>query len=108
MTGGKKSTTEMSETQAMATQFIGRPQRPSVKGPSMNWTSELYHMRAKMTATYERSSAGAVMLKMATIVSVDPIPIRFSALQKTTTSQTELMGVCVRWLILDQKLDPGF
>jgi hypothetical protein len=51
------------------------------------------------------SSAGAVMLKMAVMVSVDPMPIRSRQLQKATTSQTALTGVCVREFTLDQKLD---
>jgi hypothetical protein len=50
------------------------------------------------------SRAGAVMLKMAVMVSVDPMPIRSRQLQKATTSQTALTGVCVRELTLDQKL----
>ena len=61
-------------------------------------------MWAKMTAMYDRSSAGAVMLNTATIVCVDPIPIRFKDMQQSTTSQTPFMGVCVLLLILLQKL----
>jgi hypothetical protein len=50
------------------------------------------------------SSAGAVMLKIAVIVSVLPIPIRSRQLQKATTSQTALTGVCVKRLTLLQNL----
>jgi hypothetical protein len=34
-------------------------------------------------------------LKMAVMVSVEPMPIRFRQLQKATTSQTALTGVWV-------------
>ena len=44
------------------------------------------------------------MLKMAVMVSVLPIPMRSRQLQKTTTSQTALTGVCVCVLTLLQKL----
>ena len=50
------------------------------------------------------SSAGAVMLKMATIVNVLPIPIRSRQLQKATTSHTAFTGVRVMLLTLLQKL----
>ena len=55
-----------------------------------------------MTVAYERSSAGAVMLKIATMVRVEPIPMRFSAIEKKTMSQTALTGVWVYGLTLDQ------
>ena len=48
-----------------------------------------------MTAMYERSSAGAVMLKMDTTVWVDPIPMQFRQQLNKTTSQTALTGVWV-------------
>lgn len=48
---------------------------------------------AKMTAAYERSSAGAVMENIAMIVKVEPIPMRFRAEENMTISQTELTGV---------------
>lgn len=51
------------------------------------------------------SRAGAVMLKMAVMVRVLPIPIRSRQVQKTTTSHTALTGVWVRLLTLLQKLD---
>lgn len=58
-----------------------------------------------MTDTYEMSRAGAVTLKMAVAVSVDPIAMQFRQTLKTTTNQTALTGVCVRWFTLDRKLD---
>lgn len=64
-------------------------------------------LRARMTATYERSKAGAVMLKIATMVSVLPMPMQFKTTAKATTSQTALMGVLVRGLTVDQKLGFG-
>ena len=50
-------------------------------------------LRAKMTVAYERSRAGAVMLNIATMVRVEPMPIRLSAVEKKTMSQTALTGV---------------
>lgn len=59
---------------------------------------------ARITIAYERSSAGAVMLKIATMVSVDPIPIKFRAQEKKTISQTALTGVRVYGLTLEKNL----
>lgn len=47
------------------------------------------------------------MLKMATMVSVLPMPMQFRTMAKATTSQTALMGVLVRGLTVDQKLGGG-
>lgn len=57
-----------------------------------------------MTAMYERSRAGAVILKMETIVSVLPMSIQFKTTANATTSQTAFMGVLVIGLTLDQNL----
>jgi hypothetical protein len=46
-----------------------------------------------MTVAYDMSRAGAVMLNIATMVRVDPIPMRFRAMEKITMSQTALTGV---------------
>jgi hypothetical protein len=48
-----------------------------------------------MTEMYDTSRAGAVMLKIAVAVSVDPMAIRFKATLKDTTNHTALTGVCV-------------
>jgi hypothetical protein len=45
------------------------------------------------------------MLKIATIVNVLPIPIRFNAMEKKTISQTAFTGVWVNELTFDQNLD---
>ncbi len=58
-----------------------------------------------MTAMYDRSRAGAVMLKIATIVWVEPIPMQLRQMLKRTTSQTALTGVCVYELTLLQNLE---
>lgn len=50
------------------------------------------------------SRAGAVILKIAVMVRVDPMPIRSRHVQKATTSQTALTGVWVRVFTFDQKL----
>ena len=94
-TVGKKSTTLMKRTQTMATQLITRPYFPSVNGPSMNFTCFSYTILAKMTAMYDKSSAGAVMEKIATTDCVDPIPMQLSKMANSTTSHTALTGVCV-------------
>lgn len=52
----------------------------------------------------ERSRAGAVILKMETIVSVLPMSIQFKTTANATTSQTAFMGVLVIGLTLDQNL----
>jgi hypothetical protein len=44
------------------------------------------------------------MLNMATMVSVDPMPMSVMQLQNTTQSQTELTGVREYGLILEKKL----
>ncbi len=51
--------------------------------------------RAKITAAYERSSAGAVILKIDIMVRVLPIPIRFRQIERRTMSQTAFTGVVV-------------
>lgn len=51
------------------------------------------------------SSAGAVMLKIETMVNVLPIPIRSKQLQKATTSQTAFTGVLVTGFTLLQNLN---
>lgn len=48
-----------------------------------------------MTAMYETSSAGAVTLKMAVTVSVEPMAMRTRQTLKKTTNQTALTGVWV-------------
>jgi hypothetical protein len=93
LTGGKNSTTLMKQTQEIAMILIGRPHLPSVKGPSIKATLLLYTLCARMTAIYERSSAGAVMLNMLNMVSVDPIPMQLRQILRSTTSQTALTGV---------------
>jgi hypothetical protein len=103
-TVGKNSTELMKMTHVTATALTGLLQRPSVYGPAWKTTRSSYQRWATMTAMYDMSSAGAVMLKMAVMVSVEPIPIRSRQLQKTTTNHTALTGVCVYVLILDQKL----
>lgn len=57
-----------------------------------------------MTAIYDRSKAGAVILKIPIMVWPDPMPIQFRQIAKATTSQTALTGVCVRWFTLLQNL----
>jgi hypothetical protein len=57
-----------------------------------------------MTVAYERSSAGAVMLKIATMVRVLPIPMRLRREEKMTMSQTELRGVSVVELMREKNL----
>ena len=57
-----------------------------------------------MTAIYDRSKAGAVILKIPIMVWPDPIPIQFRQIAKTTTSQTALTGVCVLRFTLLQNL----
>lgn len=44
------------------------------------------------------------MLKIETMVSVLPMPMQLSTMEKTTTSQTALMGVLVRGLTLEKNL----
>jgi len=46
-----------------------------------------------MTAMYDKSSAGAVMLKIAVAVCVDPIAMQLRQILKNTTNQTALTGV---------------
>lgn len=58
-----------------------------------------------MTAIYDRSRAGAVTLKIETIVCVDPIPIQLRQMLKRTTSQTALTGVRVYAFTVLQRLD---
>lgn len=48
-----------------------------------------------MTNAYERSSAGAVMLKIATMVCVEPMPMRLRQHANATINHTALMGVFV-------------
>jgi hypothetical protein len=45
-----------------------------------------------------------VMLKIATMVRVLPIPMRFKREEKVTMSQTELSGVSVVWLTREKNL----
>ncbi len=63
-----------------------------------------YTFRARTTAAYDRSRAGAVMLKMATMVWVEPIPMRLRQVERKTMSQTAWTGVCVVVLILEKNL----
>ena len=56
------------------------------------------------TAMYDRSKAGAVMLKIPIIVWPDPMPIQLRQIANRTTSQTALTGVYVRLLTLLQNL----
>jgi len=44
------------------------------------------------------------MLNIATMVRVEPMPIKLRAQEKMMMSQTAFMGVRVRGLTLDQKL----
>lgn len=57
-----------------------------------------------MTAIYERSRAGAVMLNIAVAVLTDPIAMQFRQTLKITTNQTAFTGVCVYLLIRDRNL----
>ena len=56
---------------------------------------------------YERSKAGAVMLKIATMVWVLPIPMRLSAEEKKTMSQTAKRGVRVQGETREKILENG-
>jgi hypothetical protein len=58
-----------------------------------------------MTDMYDTSNAGAVMLKIAVAVSVDPIAMRFKATLKNATNQTAFTGVCVRSLTFARSLE---
>lgn len=51
------------------------------------------------------SSAGAVTLKMAVAVCVDPMAMQFKATLKKTTNQTALTGVWVLGLTVEINLD---
>lgn len=48
-----------------------------------------------MTDTYDKSSAGAVILKIAVAVCVEPIAMQFRQMLETTTNHTALTGVWV-------------
>jgi hypothetical protein len=92
-TGGKNSTTLMKQTHTMAVILTGRLHFPSVYGPSIKTTLLSYTICARITAMYERSSAGAVMLNILNMVSVDPMPMQLRHMLRRTTSQTALTGV---------------
>lgn len=53
------------------------------------------------------SNAGAVTLKIAVAVSVDPMAMRLRMVLKKTTNQTEFTGVCVIPLIFARNLNQG-
>ena len=106
--GGKNNTVLMNSTHTTDTQFTAAPHRPSVNGPSTNLTSLRYSWCARMTATYDRSRAGAVMLKIAVAVSVEPIAMQVRRLLKTTTNQTALMGVWVYGFTWERNLSRAF
>ena len=57
-----------------------------------------------MTAMYERSSAGAVMLKIAVTVWVEPTAMQLRHILKNTTNHTAFTGVSVYWLTLEKNL----
>lgn len=90
---GKKSMVLMKRTQVMEMILIDFPHLPRVKGPSTKLTLDLYIWCARMTAIYERSRAGAVMLNIAVAVLTDPMAMQFRQTLKTTTNQTALTGV---------------
>lgn len=101
---GKKSIVLMKRTQTMATMLTGFPHLPRVNGPSTKSTLDLYSWCARMTAMYERSSAGAVMLNIAVAVLTDPMAMQFRAMLKITTNQTAFTGVLVCLLTRDSRL----
>lgn len=94
----------MKNTHEVAIQFSGFCIHPKTYGPGRNSISDAYRFRAKITAVYDKSRHGAVMLKIATMVCVEPIPMQLRAMLKTTTSQTALTGVLVRELTWDHTL----
>lgn len=79
----------INNTQVHAIALIGFCHIPSVYGPGMNFTREAYILRARITAAYDMSRAGAVILKIATMVAVLPMAIVLSAQVRRTMSQTE-------------------
>jgi len=92
---GIKSTALMNATQTTVIPFNNGLSFPSVYGPGTNSIRLEYIFRAKTTLAYDRSRAGAVMLNIATMVKVEPIPIRFRQMDRKTISHTALRGVWV-------------